>query len=186
MTGLDCLREELAKRGLTAQQYESKTVAVVLDVLASSGDRYTEMWKAEVGTTKRQKEAERALYHAENEKKRYDALIEQAKDDLKAYERKAKEIEEYINKMCAVLEECETAEGRDVMRTAQMFVNSVTVDTKYDNTAYIIGLATILSQGGISGIDELRKINKKLPGGDDATGFKPGGEIGGTRKKWRV
>ena len=54
-------------------------------------------------------------------------------------------------------------EGRDTMRIAQMFVNMVDVDTKYDNTAYIIGLAAILSRGGISAIDELKKINKKLP-----------------------
>ena len=49
------------------------------------------------------------------------------------------------------------------MRIARMFVNMVDVDTKYDNTAYIIGLAAILSRGGINAIGELKKINKKLP-----------------------
>jgi hypothetical protein len=44
-----------------------------------------------------------------------------------------------------------------------MFVNTVSVETKYDNTAFIIGLAAILSNGRINPISELKKINKKLP-----------------------
>ena len=44
-----------------------------------------------------------------------------------------------------------------------MFIDSVDVATKYDNTAYIIGLASILSNGSMDAIAELRKINNKLP-----------------------
>ena len=51
------------------------------------------------------------------------------------------------------------------MRRAQMFVNSVDVETKYDNTAFIVALGAILSDGKIGAIEELRKINPRMPGG---------------------
>lgn len=60
------------------------------------------------------------------------------------------------------LDECETAGGKDMLRLAQMFVNSVDVNSKYDNTAYIIGLAGILSGNKVAPIPELKKINRKL------------------------
>ena len=51
-----------------------------------------------------------------------------------------------------------------------MFINSTDVNTKYDNTAYIIGLASILSgDTNSSPIAQLKKINPKLgevPGDD--------------------
>ena len=78
-----------------------------------------------------------------------------------------KEWEEYVDKFNKSLEECETAEGRDTLRTAQMFVNTVDIETCYDRTAYIIGLASILSNGRMSAIDELKKINKNLPDVED-------------------
>jgi hypothetical protein len=43
-----------------------------------------------------------------------------------------------------------------------MFVNSVNIDSKYDNTAFIVGLAAILSNGECGAISELKKINPKL------------------------
>ena len=47
MSGLDCLREEMARRGCTKAQIESKTAAVVLDILANSGDKYTKLAETE-------------------------------------------------------------------------------------------------------------------------------------------
>ena len=70
--------------------------------------------------------------------------------------------EELIKRFLKALEEGETPEGRDTLRKAQMFVNSVQVNTKYDNTAYIAGLAAILSNGEISALGELKKINTDL------------------------
>ena len=46
MTGLDCLKEELLKRGCTKQQADSKVVPVVLEILANNGTPYTEMEEA--------------------------------------------------------------------------------------------------------------------------------------------
>ena len=163
MTGLDCLREELEKRGLNKAQINSKVAAVVLDVVAQSGDKYTQMWKSEEETSKRECDALNTIMQAEHKEIELNARIERAERALELCKEKKRQIESYVSKMCEALENCETPEGRDTMRIAQMFVNTVNVDTKYDNTAYIIGLAAILSMGGISPIDELKKINKKLP-----------------------
>ena len=163
MTGLDCLRDELKRRGLMDSQINSKVAAVVLDVVAQSGDKYTKMWKSETDTSKRERDLLNTIAWAEKRKSDLEIDIEIANRRLEECEEKKREIETYINTLCEALDKCETAEGRDTMRIAQMFVNMVDVDTKYDNTAYIIGLAAILSRGGINAIGELKKINKKLP-----------------------
>lgn len=163
MTGIDCLREELEMRGLSKAQIESKVVAVVLDVVANSGNKYAEMWKHEQGESKKLRDLERGIRRAERE---LDSIQKQIAI-FEAEENRAREsrkhCEDYIDQFNSSLLACETAPGRDAMRTAQVFVNSVSVDTKYDNTAYIIGLAAILSKGGLNAIQELKKINKKLP-----------------------
>ena len=58
MTSLDCLREELKRRGMINAQIESAVVAVVLDIVANSGDKYTKIREAEHETSKRLKELE--------------------------------------------------------------------------------------------------------------------------------
>ena len=77
---------------------------------------------------------------------------------------------EYIANFYKALFDCDTEEGKDVMRTAQVFINSVNVKTVYDNTAFIIGLAAILSGGKVGAIEELHKLNTKIPSVDEALG----------------
>ena len=156
MTSLDCLREELKRRGMINAQIESAVVAVVLDIVANSGDKYTKIREAEHETSKRLKELEWQVENAERKLRRMRTEEEELRQ-------RREQFEDYIGKFNKGLNECETAEGRDAMRTAQVYINSVDVDTKYDNTAYIIGLASILSNGKISAIEELKKINKKIP-----------------------
>lgn len=156
MTSLDCLREELKRRGMINAQIESAVVAVVLDIVANSGDKYTKIREAEHETSKRLKELEWQVENAERKLRRMRTEEEELRQ-------RREQFEDYIDKFNKGLNECETAEGRDAMRTAQVYINSVDVDTKYDNTAYIIGLASILSNGKISAIEELKKINKKIP-----------------------
>ena len=68
----------------------------------------------------------------------------------------------YIDKFFAALNECETPEGRDALKKAQMFVNSVNIKTVYDNTAYINGLAAILTKGESATVaDGLEKIDEE-------------------------
>lgn len=163
MTGLDCLREEMEKRGLKKVQIESRTAAVVLDILANSGDKYEQMQKNESDKSAKLKSIESEVrWHEQQLRYLKKAVDEWNKEAEKAREHR-KHCEAYIDEFNKSLQECETAEGRDAMRTAQMFVNTVSVDTKYDNTAYIIGLASILSNWNTNAIDQLKKINKELP-----------------------
>ena len=155
MTGLDCLREELRKRGMSKVQIESKVVAVVLDILANTGTVHADLRDAEIELNEVQDQLRRA-------KDRLSYYEERLRNNHNTLEREWDEKEAYICKFNEELQHCETPDGRDAMRRAQMFVNSVIVDSKYDNTAFIIGLAAILSNGEIGAIEELKKINPKL------------------------
>lgn len=163
MTGLDCLREEMQKRGLSKAQIESGTAAVVLDILANSGTKYTKMWKEEFDKSKRLKSIEGDIRDSKRELEQLRAVIAKCEKEEKQALEHRKHCEDYIDEFNKSIMECESETGRDSMKTAQMFVNTVSVDTKYDNTAFIIGLAAILSNGHINPISELKKINKKLP-----------------------
>lgn len=167
MTGLDCLKEELRKRGYKQQQIESKIVVDVLDILANSDGKYSDIHKLEHYI--RTLEGEIASMNAQYAKsKRRAAEFEEKKDEIvkeinDSAELCIKEKKEYIDKFFRAVEECETPEGKDTLKKAQMFVNTVNLNTKYDNTAFIIGLASILAQGNVAPIEELRKINHDIP-----------------------
>ena len=159
MTGLECLRTELRKRGFTNAQIEGKAASAiavaVLDIVANTDHVYSDMVKAE-----RELEfiRDKAELLRKSENRRWDDLRKAEQN----FQKKQEEIAQYIEKFNTGLSECETAEGRDIMRRAQIFVNSVSVGSKYDNTAFIIGLASILSNGSIGAMDELKKMNPKL------------------------
>lgn len=84
-------------------------------------------------------------------------LLTESNSELKARQ-------DELRELLAKLDECETAESRDLMKRAQLFIDSVNVETKYDNTAYIAALGAILSApGSFDCIGELKKINRKVP-----------------------
>ena len=163
MTGLDCLKEELKRRGMTKTQYESKVVPVVLDILANADTNHTEEYQKKADLEKLDSAINNAWHDLNNLKEMYKyeyARISEWKKEVEAWK---KEVEAYIEELKSSMEICETPEGKDKLKLAQMYINSVDVDTKYDNTAFIIGLAAVLSNGEIAPIHELRKINKKIP-----------------------
>lgn len=162
MTGLDFLREELKKRGFNDSQIRSKILPAVLDIVTNSGDKYTKMRKSEDEATEQVLSMRRKMSDYQAEIYKAKLKLDRIRAELAVAEKHREHCEDYIDKFNKSLQECETEEGRDIMRSAQMYVNSVNIDTKYDNTAYIIGLASILSHGGINAIDELCKINKKI------------------------
>ena len=45
MTGLECLKEEMKRRGMNQSQCDSKVAAVVLDILSESGTQFTQEWQ---------------------------------------------------------------------------------------------------------------------------------------------
>lgn len=167
MTGLDCLKEEMAARGCTKSQIESKTVLVVLEILANSNGQYSDMDKLEkeikelgVQVNALQTEIDRLQQRRDELILSFSKIIDEIKSEAKL---QYTVMTDYINGFYESLEKCETPEARDALKVAQMFVNSVDVNTKYDNTAFVIGLAAILSQGKVAAIDELHKINKEIP-----------------------
>lgn len=174
MTGLECLRQEMARRGANKAMIESKTAVMVLDILTEANGAYQKMDDLEGSLAALRSKILTTTLQLEKLREKYRRLeedcsnLEKVKQEAvnKGREQARKELGEsldYIAKFNEALKECETAEGRDVMKTAQIYVNSVNIDTKYDNTAYIVGLAAILSNSKINALSELRKINTKLP-----------------------
>ena len=163
MSYLDLFREELKRRGLSDAQANSKAVAVALDVLSQSGDMYTSLQKSENATSKRLGELSRAAQAVRSDIEYYEKRKRILLNEIEALNKTKAEVDDYARAFNKSLLECETAEGRDAIRRVQLFINNANVDTKYDNTAYIIALGAILSNGKIGAISELRKINKKIP-----------------------
>lgn len=160
MTGLEMLKEELRMRGCTKAQVESKVVAEVLTIL--SGVDFTGEWTASADIEQQRNEL-RALMEEKRDVldglRRTQSCFENEMRDLK--DTRERIIEE-LEKLQAEIMKCETPEGRDRTRAAQAFKNSVNVNSKYDNTAYIIGLAAIMTGGEVGALDTIGKINPKM------------------------
>lgn len=164
MTGLDLLEEEMKKRGCTSTQISSKAVAVVLDILANSENDYLKLQevKSETATLlTRLRDLRLTVDLWQNREKREQRRFDEEKEE---FYREKHSMDEYIAAFNSSLTEVETPDARDAIKAAQLFVNTVNVKTAYDNTAFIIGLSSILTRGGIDGVKELKKINKKFAG----------------------
>ena len=166
MTGLELLREEMLKRGATKAQTQSKTVAMVLDILANTGTVYSDIASAEE-EYKRLDEHRRSLRSIISDlenKRSYDyQILQQEKgklaDRIREAEEHFAEMKSYIEQFNAALESMKTEEARDRLRTAQVFVNSIEVKTAYDNTAYINWFGAILAGDKVGGLESFKKIN---------------------------
>jgi chromosome segregation ATPase len=157
MTGFDCLKEELRSKGFTKQQLEnSKLLPAVLDIIAQSGDKYTSMANLEKDIKEindRISSMKLTIRCLETEENVVQKRISEARN----------EYEKYIDEFYKTIWNCETPEGRDRLKAAQMYVNTAKVNTAYDQTAFNIALGAILSGGRIAPMQELKKINKGLP-----------------------
>ena len=162
-SGLDLLREAMVARGCTKSQIESKVVGIILDILANSDTLYTDLQAAEAKMEYAREQEIKAKAEVESAIRRREA-VQREINEMRAEFRGEKEVvKKYIEKFERSLSECETPEGRDAMSKMEIFINNVNVETKYDNTAYIVGLSAILGNSPISPVDELKKINTKLP-----------------------
>lgn len=162
-SGLECLQEELISRGIHPTTAQSRAIAVAVDIIANAGHENLDLWE----TKKRQGEivaaAQNNVIKSEQRLKDIEAKIKKEEQTLQDVSRKFEPMQEYIDAFYEALEECETDEGRDALKRAQLFANSVDIETKYDNTAFIVGLSAILSSGRVPAIQTLKKINKRLP-----------------------
>lgn len=163
MTGLDLLREEMKKRGCNDKQATSKAVAVVLDIISKSGNKFQDIQEAE----KRLQDLNVEIRDAEDRLERIRGIrraeAKEKSDWFAEADAERKRLEEYVEDFKRGLFLCSTEEAADALRTAQFYVNNTNVVTKYDNTAYIVGLASILSGKKVDPDIELRKINVNLP-----------------------
>lgn len=174
MTGLECLREEMKRRGASDVMIKSASAAMVLDIVAHTNnqiyrqtkeaeDKLEQLNRAVEYARENKRRAEEEYNHVEKDLLDIRAKIQNGKSQLNArQQRELADAQAYIQDFNDSLKNCETPDGRDRMRTAQMFVDTVDVHTKYDNTAFIIGLAAILTQGKVNAIGELKKMNKKI------------------------
>lgn len=157
------LRGKLYEQGLFKQSVESKAVTMAYGIMTGTETTAADIAENEILLRK----TKTAISDCERELSYKRWNFEREKEDIEKYkqsfDKKRQEIEGYISEFCKKLEQCETAEARDAMRIAQMYINSVEVETKYDNTAFIVGLAAILTGKTMEPVEELKKINKNLP-----------------------
>lgn len=158
MSGLELLKEELKKRRFSKTQIESPVVAGVLDILANTGTNFSDYSEL----IKRNEDLLRAIELQQRE-------LEERKRILKDRELKCinifNDLFAYAEKFNQSLHECESDEGRDAMRAAQLFCNVVMnrISTPQNNTAFIYGLACILAGKEIPEFPDLKSIPEMLP-----------------------
>ncbi len=157
MNGLECLHEEMKARGCTSAQINTKAVSVVLDILSEDpGKTFSLVADA-------RKELEKLKSKAELKKHELDVLQWNAEQTREKFEREFKDKQAYIDKFYAALESCETPEGRDRLRAAQVYANSAILETKYDNTVYNNWLGALLAgASSFDGLEEIRKVNPEI------------------------
>ena len=171
---IDVFKEKARAAGIRETIINSKCFETCLFFCMEAGEGITGIdfmkWKDEVEADVVRREAEvsereHRVNHRENEiawreqfvNSGIRKLLDESNAELKARQKELREL-------LAKLDECETAESRDLMKRAQLFIDSVNVETKYDNTAYIAALGAILSApGSFDCIGELKKINRKVP-----------------------
>ena len=166
MTGLELLKQEMINRGCTKAQCDSKAVLVVLDIVSKADGKYLLLAELESAIKSKrleitclQDQIEQLKIDRQKAKKEYEEM-EQLRYNRKM--QKLQETDDYIKKFFEALEQAETPEARDRLRVAQTFINSVDIDTKYDNTAFIVGLSALLSGVQIHPLKEIQKINPKI------------------------
>lgn len=149
MTGLEAVKQEMIKWGCTKAQTESKLIAVVLDIVAETGTAYTDLREAE----QRVKEIENEAAATRRGWERYMEADRKFREDVK----------EYIEDFKTSLKLCETDKARDALRVAQIFTDTVKINSPHDNTAYINGLAMLLCGQKIPAPMALRKVEEPAP-----------------------
>lgn len=133
MNGLDCLREELKRRGFKENQISSGIVREVLDILSGADGKYLELEN---------------LYEDIDKAKHDLALVKAETDLLKDTNKDLEALNESMKRL-----KLETTGCRDVLKLAQWFIDHTSVDTPQNNTAYIKGLADILSSTSKQGVN---------------------------------
>ena len=121
------MQSEMKKRGATRQGTNGVTARMCYDILSGAGTVFEDILKAEKDLDEIKRACERA--------RRFWSR------DLEAL----KELERTLRELSATLQEAQTEEAKDRIRLAEYFKANCERNTKYDNTAFINGLAAILA-----------------------------------------
>ena len=159
MTGLECLKEEMMRRGCTKSQAESKTALIVLEILAQDTEHiYTDLQEArqELERVKRSREQEEM--EVRDARRRLSNIQKELNTATAGLTDLGVKALKYLEDFEKRLMECETAEQRDALRTAQFFVNNARIETNQNNTAFIYGLGLILAGHAVTG-EKLEPVN---------------------------
>lgn len=160
MTGLELLKEEMVKRGANKSMLESKTLPLVLDIISNSNGEYIQLYELQQQINKLTHEIDRLRI----DRTRFIMQIEtnetEERERIREWNAELDERTQKLNELHDSLMECETAEARDAVRKARLFIESIKVGTVFDNTAFIYGLGAIL--GGAEVIEQGQKINPNL------------------------
>lgn len=140
ITTLEELREAMYKRGMTKASCNTRAVAVAFDIMTECGHISADIVASENIIKEKQKEIASLDFYYERKKKQWTREEQQAIRESVKLQREREAFQKD-------LESCETPEARDAMRLARVFKDSIRIDTKYDNTAYINQLGAILSLG---------------------------------------
>lgn len=163
MTGLECLKEEMAKRGCSKAQMESKTVAIVLDILSNTGTKFTEQYEVEKTIEDKKRRLELKETQLKGREKRIEQRMEEVEGRINDVNKSIDETKEYIKSFYESLKQCETPEARDKQKLAQLFVNTVNLESSQNNTAFIEGLARILASNTEAvAIERLKSVDTDL------------------------
>jgi len=157
MTNFEEFIQRMRDAGANETQLNSKTALLAYSVLGEMSEDANRLWDLRGDITK----AEKNLAYYTNAAKKHIKEMDKERNELVERERK---INAYIDHFNQCLEAMETEAGRDRLKAAQIFINTVNVDTKYDNTAFIVGLSALLSGVTIDAPEELKKINKRFGG----------------------
>lgn len=159
-------KDALIKAGASKQMADSKTAKICFTVCANNPkllelidlDKACDKAKMELGDIKSQINLGKMLKPGYERIREFIKSHEGMEAAADIYQANA----EYIEKFNKSLDECETKEGRDALRLAQVFVNSVNTNTDQNNTAFINGLACILSRGECGSLfNGFKKLNAK-------------------------
>lgn len=142
----EVVKETLMNNGLNHSQANSRAAKVTYAICSKNPDLLKLF-----DTEKEIDKAEKRLNEIKQEIEDKTQELTKKKEINKNVEDKAQKtldkVKDYIDNFNKAVKECETAEGRDTLKVAQMFVNSVEIQNAQNNTAFINGLACILSNG---------------------------------------
>lgn len=164
MTGMEIILEKLRNKGYSAGKIKTNAefIADIVTILSDDETR-RKVDVAKMHETEAQMTYERAV----EERSRAQTTLSMANTKelnaenimaaAKQKEEEAAETLKRVEQLSKVMSDCETQEARDRVRMANLFRGMTDIQTPQNNTAYIAGLASILS-GCTPAIAELKDL----------------------------